>query len=387
MKLGSEYQAAQAAATPGAKHGHTVRPASGRSSRNLLSGIQGLRALAALAVAFHHIAHDAITNGGDPAGYLTQISAFMPWEAGVDIFFVISGFVIVHASAALFAQPGGAMKFLKSRLTRIVPLYWIMTTAFLAIALAGGGVAVHGDLGGPAYLAASYLFIPWARPDGIVQPALGLGWTLNYEMFFYAVFAVFLRLKRERAVIAAASLFCAFVAYGQIIGFANLQAASWSNPIILEFAAGMGIALCRAKNVRLPGAARLALFLLGLAALHFGVTAPVAARALVYGIPAAALVAAAALTPASAIITTRQNLLIRLGDASYAMYLVHPFVMRGFTLLWHKIHAANELTGTIYVLTGLLAAQACALAINVTVERKLKKLLRRRDGKLKDEAV
>ncbi len=363
-----------------------ARPASGRSSQNLLPGIQGLRALAALAVAFLHIAHDAITNGGDPTGALRHITDFMPWEAGVDVFFVISGFVIVHASAALFAQPGGAMKFLESRLTRIVPLYWMMTTAFLAIAFVGSG-AVHGDLGGPAYLAASYLFIPWARPDGMVQPALGLGWTLNYEMFFYLVFAVFLRLKRERAVITAAGLICAFVACGQFYGFPNLQLASWSNPIILEFVAGMGIALCRAKNVRLPGAARLALFLLGLAALHFAVAAPVAARALAYGIPAAALVAAAALNPAPVALTRLQSIFIRLGDASYAMYLVHPFVMRSFTLLWRKIHSANELTGTIYVLTGLLAAQACALIINVTLERKLKMLLRWRDGRLKNETV
>jgi peptidoglycan/LPS O-acetylase OafA/YrhL len=68
--------------------------------------------------------------------------------------------------------------------------------------------------------------------------------------------------------------------------------------------------------------------------------------------------------------------LVRLGDASYAMYLVHPFVMRAFSVLWHKIHERNELTGTIYVLAGLAAAQSCALAINMG-ERKVKALRRR----------
>ena len=81
-----------------------------------------------------------------------------------------------------------------------------------------------------------------------------------------------------------------------------------------------------------------------------------------------------------------ERLLVRLGDASYAMYLIHPFIMRGLTVLWHKFHATNELAGTIYVLAGLTAAQLCALAVNMSVERKFASLLRGGRG-LKNEAV
>jgi peptidoglycan/LPS O-acetylase OafA/YrhL len=73
------------------------------------------------------------------------------------------------------------------------------------------------------------------------------------------------------------------------------------------------------------------------------------------------------------------------GGASCAMYLVHPFVMRGFTVLWHKFHVGNELGGTIYVLAGLAVAQFCALGINMTLERKVSLLLRSRG--LKNETV
>jgi peptidoglycan/LPS O-acetylase OafA/YrhL len=353
------------------------------AEKNFLPWVQALRAFAALSVAFHHIAHDCIANGGDPAGWFAGMERFFPWDAGVDIFFVISGFVIVHASALLFARPGGPLKFLQRRLKRIVPLYWIMTTAFLAVLLTGRS-AINGDIGGPIYIAASYLFIPWARPDGVVQPAFGLGWTLNYEMFFYAVFAPFLLLPRPKAVIGAALLLCGFVAFSRIIGFGNVQLTFWSAPLILEFCAGMLVALALpGRRLKVP--ARLVLVVLAFAGLHFAMAAPPAWRAAVYGPPAMALVAAAALG-APAAMGRVEKLLVRLGDASYAMYLVHPFVMRAFTILWHKFHAGNELTGTIYVLAGLAVAQACALGINMTLERKLSVLLRGGRG-LKNEAV
>ncbi len=326
-------------------------------------------------VAFHHIAHDCVANGADPDGWFAALQKFFPWDAGVDIFFVISGFVIVHASAKLFAMPGGAKTFLRRRLQRIIPLYWLMTTLFLLV-LVAGRAAINGDIGGPAYILASYLFIPWPRPDGVLQPAFGLGWTLNYEMFFYAAFTPFLLMPRKPAVIAATILLAGFAALGAAIGFPDPQLAFWSNPIILEFCAGMLLALAP------PGAAvgvpaRLALAVLALACLHFAIAAPPQFRAAVYGIPALLLVAAATLG-APARMSMAEKLLVRLGDASYAMYLVHPFVMRGFTVLWHKFHADNELAGTIYVLAGLTVAQACALGVNVFVERNIAALLRDR---------
>jgi peptidoglycan/LPS O-acetylase OafA/YrhL len=304
----------------------------------------------------------------------------------VDIFFVISGFVIVHASAPLFATPSGPAIFLRRRLTRIVPLYWIMTTAFLAVLLLTPG-AIHGDIGGAAYLAASYLFIPWPRPDGVMQPAFGLGWTLNYEMFFYLVFTPFLLLARRPAVIATAALLGAFAAYGWLAGFGNPQLRYWSNGIILEFAAGMAIALGFAQGATLGATARLGLVLASVAGFHFATFAPPEWRVLVYGPPAAGLVAAAALGRIPATLNRAELLLVRLGDASYAMYLVHPFIMRFLTVSWHKFHVSNEAGGTIYLVTGLVIAELCAIGIHQALEVKLNAALRRRTGVVRNEAV
>jgi len=345
--------------------------------------VQGLRAAAALAVAFSHFAHDAVANAGDQAGWVGVVAKFFPWDAGVDVFFVISGFVIVHASAPLFAARRGPLTFLHHRLARIVPLYWIMTAAFLAV-LAGSRAAIHGDIGGPGFIAASLFFIPWPRPDGVMQPAFGLGWTLNYEMFFYLVFTPFVLLRRGLAVGGAAVLLASFVVLGLLWPFHNLQLAYWASPIILEFCAGMLLAQCYAAGFRLPLAVRLVLPVAALVLLHLGAAAT-ALRPLAFGVPALMLVAGCVLAPPFAA-SRAARVLVILGDASYAMYLVHPFIMRGLTVLWHKFHLHGAFAVPIYVLAGLAVAQGCALAVNRYLERKLTRRLRP-GNRVIDEAI
>jgi len=112
--------------------------------------------------------------------------SFLPLGAGVDLFFVISGFIIVYASEPLFGKANAA-EFLRRRTLRIVPLYWLALTmrlALLAVAARAGMKAFPDG----AMIAASYFFIPYDcqgfGPD-YPFPILDLGWSLNYEIFFY----------------------------------------------------------------------------------------------------------------------------------------------------------------------------------------------------------
>src|SRR5207237_5929129 len=89
--------------------------------------------------------------------------------------------------------------FLGRRIARIVPIYWTVTTIYLAVALSAPSLLNSEFLGAGGVLA-SYLFIPVTRPDGLVQPLYGLGWTLNYEMFFYVLFSLAVAWPRRRAV-------------------------------------------------------------------------------------------------------------------------------------------------------------------------------------------
>ena len=332
--------------------------------------IQGLRAGAALAVAFTHILHDAMQlSPGDTL--LGQLYSAMPWAAGVDVFFVISGFVIAYSSRGLFARPHAAQHFLARRLARIVPLYWVMTSLFLLEFLAQPG-AIHGAVGGPAYILKSYAFIPAARPDGQIQPALGLGWTLNYEMFFYAVFAPFLVLRQRPAILATVSCLTLFVLAGAFIGLPGTVLTFWSQPIILEFCAGMGLALLPGR-LTLPWTLRALLAVAALTALHLH-THEGPERFCAWGLPAVMLVLAASTGKPVSRLPALELWLVRLGDASYALYLVHPFVMRAISLLWTHMHASV----LVYAGLCLVLSQAAALAVHKFGERPATRWVRAR---------
>ncbi len=286
----------------------------------------------------------------------------MPWDAGVDMFFVISGFVIVHSSRSLYGTPLARRRFAVRRLARIVPLYWFMTSLFLAEWILSPA-SINADIGGLSYIVKSYLFIPAARPSGLVQPALGLGWTLNYEMFFYALFLPFLELPQRLAAIGATALLVLSAVLGEAGLFHGAILTTWSNPVILEFAAGMLLALVPGR-VLLPGLARLALALAALVLLHWQPAGW--HRALASGIPAAMLAAAAITGPDKPKQMPPERLLVLLGDASYALYLAHPFVMRAAALGLAHLHLAGG--PAFYILFCLAVAQLAALALHSLFE-------------------
>jgi exopolysaccharide production protein ExoZ len=112
------------------------------------------------------------------------------------MFFVISGFVIVHVTKKFHRRTFGPREFFLRRLARIVPLYWIMTSAILFYLLREYGSLARVNLT-PLSVVSSYLFIPFLQTDGAMLPVHGVGWTLNYEMFFYAWFCLALLFARR----------------------------------------------------------------------------------------------------------------------------------------------------------------------------------------------
>ncbi len=333
--------------------------------------IQALRAIAAAMVAFDHVAHDLLAVSPAKLPVLAACWRVLPWQAGVDVFFAISGFVIAHATTPLFGTPGGPARFLARRLVRVVPLYWVATTLFLA-ALAVLPGAIHGELGGWGFVARSYLFIPARRPDGLIEPVFGLGWTLDFEMLFYVVLAPFVRLPRPVAVAGTVLVLALLVAAGARGLVGGTVLGTWASPIVLEFCAGMGVATL-AGRVRLAGLVRAALAVAAVAIL--ALAPPWLPRPLAWGGPAVLLVAAATLGgdgrhPAF------EHVLERWGDASYALYLVHPIAMRPATLLWHHLALRGDLAAFGAVAVELAAAQAAALLVHRRIERPLTRRLR-----------
>lgn len=344
----------------------------GRSGkRPTLVLVQALRALAALFVVFHHAQFDAEHFGG-PAGFTPNRA--LPWEVGVDIFFVISGFVIVHASRGLFGRAGAARTFVARRLIRIVPLYWLATALFLV-----AGLVLPRALNSPppaaADIVASLLFVPYVNGLGNAQPVFSLGWTLNYEMAFYLVFAAAIAaaLSRRTAVLVVALFFAGLVGVGAVVAL-PMPLSFWANPMVLEFVFGMGLALARDTGGRPGLILRAVLVLIATRMLQDDLTQDGIARAFAWGVPAAMLVAAAVFGPEPRLPEPVARALVLLGDASYALYLFHPFALRAARIAL----AGREVGPSVYIALSMAAAVILAIAVHLAFEKPVMRYLRRR---------
>ncbi|MDR3576833.1 MAG: acyltransferase, partial [Anaerolineaceae bacterium] len=205
-----------------------------KKTRPSFRGLQVLRAVAAFLVVVTHsgfYASERLSKG------------FHFWgrgAVGVDIFFVLSGFVMYYSSAPLLANRDGWKIFSERRLVRIVPLYWLATSVKLLVMLLAAGVVLHAKLSISKTIFA-YLFIPTRDVDKLFMPLLGVGWTLNFEMFFYLLFAVALASRRNIFLIVAPILLC-FALASYFISPDGPAITFYANPIVLDFLWGMLIA-------------------------------------------------------------------------------------------------------------------------------------------------
>jgi len=282
--------------------------------------IQYLRALAALMVVLCHTVPEP---GAARAGAVSQFA--LVGAMGVDMFFVISGFVM----ALICASETRPFEFLRRRLIRVAPLYWMCSLVALAAALAGGRMHVETPptLG---LIVSSFLFLPyWDASVGRVTPLLTQGWSLQYEMFFYLVIALGLAVAPRRVLTIVGAAIAGLAAIGAVAGVPHHGPASlldvYVDPMLAEFVAGLAIGgLWRAE--RLPGpraaAALLVFGLAGLAAALFAGPDPTPARALVWGGPCALIVLGCVALEAAGRMPDLP-LLSAIGDASYSLYLTH----------------------------------------------------------------
>lgn len=340
--------------------------------------VQALRAFAALLVVMHHAQFETASLAVR-TGLAFTPSTLLPWPVGVDVFFVISGFIIVYASGSLYGRPEGRRRFLAHRIARLVPLYWLVSAGYLVIAMAIPAM-LTGDADGnrldPSYVVASFLFWPANRADGLPLPLYGLGWTLNCEMFFYALFALGLGWGRRVAVVWLVAALGLLALARALLPDMPMPLAFWTSPLILEFAFGALLGLARAEGIRLGVLIRGVLMIVGLVLLMMVPEPSLPLHPFVYGLPAALLVAAAALghdgepghdaAPSLAIRSAAA-----LGDASYALYLIHPFVLRAGREAIVRAGLASFVGawGSLAIMVGL--ALLASLAVYRYVERPL----------------
>jgi exopolysaccharide production protein ExoZ len=311
----------------------------------MIWSLQVLRFIAALMVVCHHAADTAIRATGS-LGFIPH-GLLAVGQSGVDIFFVISGVIITK-----IARGRSPSEFIRSRLTRIVPMYLICTAPALAVAISTGF--------GWRDALATFLF--WPATDRMTLPILFVGWTLCFEMLFY--FSATLALVNRHwlfAIIAAYAAALLVRSVGPIFQFLG-------HPIILEFFFGILIACAPAWR---PGFWAMPLGFVALALMGLIGTPPASGaldtlygheafwRVLVYGLPATMIVYGTLQARVG------ESVFTYLGDASYSLYLTHTLPLTALLVLWRT----HPVPADLIILIGIAAALLFAWRVHERFEK------------------
>lgn len=333
--------------------------------------IQYLRAIAALLVlASHALLYPLATEN---LGY-----GRLGW-LGVILFFVISGFIMVSVTDA-GRFDGGA--FLRRRITRVVPLYWSFTLLAAGLALLAPQLFKTTTFDGNQ-LALSLAFIPFynAASHGL-HPLYKLGWTLNYEMFFYVCFALLAVFTARGRVVGLTLAYAVLALAGFLLAPQSAIPQFYTSFLPLAFVAGcwIGLGHVEGKIARLPGAALLALALLAFLGLvegfvwDRGVVEDASAFAGLLGFSGGAVILGLRYEP----LVPRLAWLEGLGNASYSIYLIHIFAVALMAGMGLKL-IGTDFPGLVPVITVLAigAGMWMGLLLYRYVEQPLLQRLRR----------
>jgi peptidoglycan/LPS O-acetylase OafA/YrhL len=332
------------------------------SPRPTYAAVQMLRGIAASGVVlFHLLPFEQKYLAGAPI----VPAGLVIGQAGVDVFFVISGFIVTITSGARDGGIGPAIGFLRRRLLRIYPTYWVYFALLVVVHALAPGLMNHRATAQPSLLS-SFLLLPSASP-----PLLLVAWTLTFELYFYLIFAVLLcAVPRHR--LGGVLLGWAMV----IIAVRLWLAPPYSpvtdllfNPLNLEFIAGCLIALWGPRGSKALGAALVAIGIVGGALFlrHFGMDAPFGGIwlrvAVMGGVSALVLMGAVAWEVPG--ITRVPRPLRRLGDASYSIYLSHLLTIGVMGLVWRYALRLMPAGAETYPLHLVALGSAFALSVGL----------------------
>lgn len=334
--------------------------------------IQTLRAVGALLVALMHLLYfygDSMKYIGGPAPAMSGFHWFEGWGGtGLQIFFVISGFIMAYLNA--IGETRSFRDFAVRRITRVVPLYWILTLFWAYVCFAPGTFPVKRVL-------ESLFFIP--RPDNTA--VLGPGWSLNLEMFFYAIFGLSTLVFRA-SFLWVAMVFIVFNVLKSVTGFYVFDL--YSDPIVWNFVAGIAIfhlhrqpwALRESRTIFAAGV----VLLLSAIFWHQPDKSYGLRQFMPWGVPSMLLVLGAVSMEAAGhgrrLFGSR--IMLELGNASYALYLVHTICFVGVShVLLYDLALQQYIGPDLTVLSYLAVCCLIAIAVHHLVEKPVTRYIRK----------
>lgn len=289
-------------------------------------GVQYLRGFAAMSVVLYHALPSFFPASASWAG--REVLA-----GGVDIFFVISGFIIHESISKAERRP---WEWWRGRLIRIVPMYWVILVLALILEMATGQ-----SLRPIEEIFAAFLFIPHVNSvSGDFTPYFSAGWTLNFEFLFYAIVACSLLLPKRLRIAMVVGVISSMVLLRIVANSSSAIQVRWTSPLMLEFLGGGLISLILQQRRSLAAHHFIAFGAILLSVVSAFVLiprlAPHGPRFIYFGLPAVFLVFGVVVFE-SALNEKRVEVLKVIGDSSYSLYLIHPLFLALFGYLFDGV--------------------------------------------------
>jgi len=329
------------------------------------------RAIASVAVVLHHLT--AMAERGYEASYLGGF--FTAFEFRVDFFFVLSGFLVTWVYGGRVGEPGAGLAFFKRRLLRLYPLLFVLTTLKLLLML--GPAAASGRWSSESLdlttILGSYLMLPMER-----YPLILAAWTIPFEVFFYAMFAIAMS-TRWRVVLGIALLWMmAIIVHGAFYPSAQPRQTFFLLQLShLQLMAGVLAALAlKTLDLRVWQRPLLAIAISALVALPFIYDAclrpnPLMKRLYLAATFVALIIGSALWEQGRGRSLALPRWLRTLGDASYSIFLMHsPMLLLGLQLLAHRQLMSNG-TLTLLALLTVVAGVFCHRWLEMPMQRRL----------------
>ena len=358
-----------------------------------LNSVQYLRGIAAVLVVYSHNQYAFATSYQPSFLFLQHFGAI-----GVDIFFVISGFIISYMSSNIFGI-NASLDFIKKRFIRINPSYYLVSMLALFFRYLSKPNTIF-----PLDEVVKTITIIPIFETGIIfkNPILATGWTLAFEWLFYLFYSILIAISIKNKNLILVILLVLLILIFQNVNLTNIQLIFISNPIILEFCLGVLIAEYYKK---FDLGVRMALLSFGFGILSYTILIFMGyintsdandtlssknsfERFLLWGLPSSMIVLGVIFLEKYKVFVFDNKVMLLIGNASYSIYLIHLLCFSFFKVITQRYIKLNTTTyGDIYAILTLVCAILCGIGYYIFIEKRMLQFLKNISTKSMDKKI
>jgi len=346
-----------------------------RDGKEQFESLDLLRFIASMMIILFHAHSIALKDS------LSHGEQFFPapiwWYSCIELFFTMSGFLMIHMSRNLYGSARGVKIFAVRRGIRTPPLYWIYTILITAIFLIKPSLSAEGPIDLRTFLC-SIFFYP-----NIGDPVIAIGWTLNYEIFFYCIFGASIFLPFSKGWKFAVAMLIGIVTLGQIFGPHPNPWGVWTDFLMLDFVIGILVAVAFHRGLSFGNVGTGLSFCIGILLIlcyrwvgNYGLF-----RVATMGVGMGCIIAAATLREKPISFGKYGPIITLLSQQTYTMYLCHILVLKCVQLVYFRFFWGFW-ANLGYIILGTIITLLVAKVLYEAIEKPLAATLRRQVKRL-----